>query len=330
MEFDHALAFWGEHLVKLAIWVVLALSLNLINGCCGLFSLGHQGFWAAGAYTAALVMKFSPHHAGANWTGFMLSFPAAFLVAAGFGLLVGVPCLRLRGDYLAIATLGFSEILRNVIQNSETLGFSFGFKFPDDAVASGLSKNAKYYLFLALAWSAVALVAIVLRNLMRSPHGRAILAVRDDERAAELLGVNLTFDKVFVFVLGAGMAGLAGALFANYTAFVTVKDFDFNQGVLMVVMVVLGGMGNMLGTFIAATVLYFIPVLLALWLPELQVPVFYDPTQNGVVYCDIKSLWQVFYALLLIVAVLVRPQGMMHGLHLWGPKKSAPQLIGKI
>jgi len=154
---------------------------------------------------------------------------------------------------------------------------------------------------------------ILLRNLIRSSHGRAIQAIRDDERAAELLGVNLTYYKVLVFASGAGIAGFAGALFANYNSFVTLEDFNFNAGVLMVVMVVLGGMGDLLGTFIATITLYFIPVLLALWLPSTKVPVFYDPTQGGVVYSDIKDLWQVLFSVLLIVVVLVRPQGILKG-----------------
>ena len=145
--------------------------------------------------------------------------------------------------------------------------------------------------------------------------------MRDDERAAELLGVNLTRYKVLVFVIGAAFAGLAGATFANYNAQVTPEDFNFNAGVLMVVMVVLGGMGSFTGTIVATVLLYFAPVLLALWLPTCQVPVFYDPTQGGVVYREVKELWQVFFSLLLIIMVLSVPQGIMGGQELRWPWK---------
>jgi branched-chain amino acid transport system permease protein len=319
MNLDHLVSFWGHHLIMVGIWLTLTLSLNLINGYCGLFSLGHQGFWAAGAYAAAVVMAtLSPDSAHPTWVAYGLSFLAGGAVAALFGLLVGVPCLRLRGDYLAIATLGFSEILRNVIQNSEFLGQSLGLAVPNfvrlrlNTVLESKTATLTWYgVYFIAAWGLAALTWLILKNLIGSSHGRAIQAIRDDERAAELLGVNLTFYKVFVFALGAGFAGLAGAMYANYNGRVTLEDFSFNIGVLMVVMVVLGGMGNLTGTILATAVLYFIPVLLALFLPDVKVPVFYDPTQGGVVYSEVKNLWQVFFSMLLIVVVLVRPQGIL-------------------
>lgn len=305
-------SFWSQHITMAGIWLTLTLSLNLINGYCGLFSLGHQGFFAAGAYAAGAAVVFIPHGEGLNWTGYALSFPIGFLVAAVFGLLVGLPCLRLRGDYLAIATLGFSEILRNVVQNVEPLGKSLGLSVPN-IVKKATSKSTNEIYYIVLAWAFAAFTLLLLKYLIRSPHGRAIQAIRDDERAAELLGVNLTFYKVLVFVTGAGLAGLAGAIFANYNSFVTLEDFSFNQGVLMVVMVVLGGMGNMTGTIMATLVLHFTPILLALWLSTARIPVFYDPTQPGDhwVYSEVKSLWQVIFSLLLIIIVLVRPEGIM-------------------
>jgi branched-chain amino acid transport system permease protein len=169
-----------------------------------------------------------------------------------------------------------------------------------------------YFIYLVLVGLAVAFTIYVLRNLIRSSHGRAIMAIRDDDRVAELLGVNLTRYKVLVFVTGAAFAGLAGAMFANFNTLVSPDDFSFNIGVLMVVMVVLGGMGSLLGTVLATLLLYFIPVILQIALPaDFQVPVFFDPTQGGVVYRDLKGLWQVFFSVLLIVVVLVRPQGIM-------------------
>jgi branched-chain amino acid transport system permease protein len=338
MDLDRLVSFWGHHLVLMAVWLTLTLSLNLINGYCGLFSLGHQGFWAVGAYAAAVTMRetsivttlpsgleqFTP-----TWFGFMLSFPVAMTVAGIFGLLVGLPCLRLKGDYLAIATLAFSEILRNVLQNSEYLGRSVGMPITRIVRQSISDRNTAMYAYVALAWTVAIGTLLVLRNLTKSSYGRAITSIREDERAAELLGVNLTRYKVMVFVIGAAFAGLAGAVFAHYTGHISPDHFGFSEGVLMVVMVVLGGMGSFTGTMIATIVLRMIPELLALWLPDVRVPVFYDPTQtfsdpltgqaHHVVYRNLRELWQVMFSVLLIVVVLVRPQGIMGGRKLRWP-----------
>jgi len=319
-DFDRAISFWGHHIIMVCVWLTLTLSLNLINGFCGLFSLGHQGFWAVGAYAAAVTVV---HFPGGGWPALLLSFPVAIGAAAFFGFLVGLPCLRLKGDYLAIATLGFSEILRNLIQNSETLGQSLGMSFPNIIRLSVSERRSFYLIYIALALIVVFATLLILRNLIHSAHGRAIQAIRDDDRVAELLGVNLTRYKVLVFVTGAAFAGLAGALFANYNAQVTPDDFSFNVGVLMVVMVVLGGMGSFTGTIVATTLLYFVPILLSLWLPQTLVPVFYDPTQGGVVYRELKELWQVLFSLLLIGVVLVRPRGIMGGRELRWPWRKA-------
>lgn len=309
---DQTIAFWGHHLIIAGIWLILTLSLNLINGFCGLFSLGHQGFWAVGAYSSAVFLNFLLGHGCPDLLAFGLTFPFGMLMAAFFGLLVGLPCLRLRGDYLAIATLGFSEILRNIVLNSEMLGMSLGLSVPNIIRRSVEERRNAYFIYFALVLVAILITIVVLRNLIRSSHGRAIMAIRDDDRVAELLGVNLTRYKVLVFVTGAAFAGLAGALFANYNTLVTPDDYSFNVGVLMVVMVVLGGMGSFSGTVLATLILYFTPVILQIALPsDFQVPVFYDPTQGGVVYRDLKGLWQVFFSLLLIIIVLVRPQGIM-------------------
>jgi branched-chain amino acid transport system permease protein len=326
MDFDRALAFWGEHLIMVAIWLTLTLSLSLINGFCGLLSLGHHGLWAVGAYAAAATVVYLPDVVGSPWIAFALSFPIAMLAAAFFGFLIGLPCLRLKGDYLAIATLGFGEIVRNVVQNSKPLGQSLGMSFPNLVRNAVPERRYHYYIYLAATWAVAALTLLVLRNLMTSSHGRAIKAIRDDERAAELLGVNLTRYKLLVFVIGAAFAGLAGALFANYNAQVTPDHFTFNIGVLMVVMVVLGGMGSFTGTILATLLLYFAPVALMLWLPDTKIPVFWDPTEGGVVYRGVKELWQVLFSAILILVVLIRPQGMM-GSHelswLWRRKHAA-------
>lgn len=348
MDWGHQFSFWCDILVLMGVWVSLALSLNLINGCAGLFSLGHQGFLAVGAYATALMVPYVSPGMGEVAPGFvpfLLSFPAAMIAAALFGLLVGLPCLRMRGDYLAIATLGFAEIFRNVANNSERLGKAQGLQVHNvvrdtllhwrgwGAVKSvtGLSPaeyealreaerwadRGSMLFFLALSWGVVILTLAVLRNLMKSGHGRAIQAIRDDETAAELLGVNLTRYKVLVFVLGAALAGLAGAVQANYQRYVSPDAANFMQGVTLIAIIVLGGLGSATGTVLAACAVYLCPVLLSFAPDEWRIPVFYDPTRPADpelghwIYQSPKNLWQVFFALALILVVLLRPQGLM-------------------
>jgi branched-chain amino acid transport system permease protein len=350
MDWGHQFSFWCEHGILLGVWVTLALSLNLINGCTGLFSLGHQGFWAVGAYAAALLVPLTTSGPSEGYfppglLPFLLSFPVAMLGAALFGLLVGLPCLRMRGDYLAIATLGFAEILRNVANNTESLGKAQGLQvhnvvretllrwqgWSTTTSVSNLS-TAEYealraaerwsdrgtmIFYLLLSWGVVVLTLIVLRNLMKSGHGRAVQAIRDDETAAELLGVNLTRYKVLVFVLGAALAGLAGAVFANYQRYVSPEAFNFMQGVTLVAIVVLGGLGSFTGTVLAACVIYLFPVLLSFAPRNWLIPIFYDPTRPADpelghwIYQSPRDLWQVFFALMLILVVLLRPQGLL-------------------
>ena len=168
MDFSRFLSFWGHHFIMVAIWITLTLSLNLINGFCGLFSLGHQGFWMVGAYAAGITVVYMK----GSLAGFVLSFFAGMLAAAVFGVLVGLPCLRLKGDYLAIATLGFSEILRNVVQNSETLGQSLGLQVPN-VIRQMTDRNGSYMVFLALAWAIAIATLLLLGNLIRIPRKAA-------------------------------------------------------------------------------------------------------------------------------------------------------------
>jgi branched-chain amino acid transport system permease protein len=333
--------FWGEHGVLLGVWVSLALSLNLINGCAGLFSLGHQGFWAVGAYAAALLVPLAASGEPPGWGAYVLSFPVAMLAAALFGLLVGLPCLRMRGDYLAIATLGLSEILRNLANNSELLGKAQGLQVHNVVRAMMLAwlgdtdraRRAELWFYLVLSWGVAAGTLLLLRNVMKSGHGRAIQAIRDDEEAAELLGVNLTRYKVLVFVLGAALAGLAGAVYANFQRYVSPGQFNFMQGVTLVIIVVLGGMGSFTGTVLATVGIYLVPVLLTFAPSEWVMPVFYDPTQNDPlhghwVYRSPKELWQVIFALLLIMVILVRPKGLM-GRAEWSLVEAWRRLFGR-
>ncbi len=292
------LYFALDHLIHFGILTILALSLNLINGYTGMFSLGHHGFFAVGAYAAGAFVLFTmpenPSLAiGVTW--FILSVMVGVLAAGIFGVVVGVPCLRLRGDYLAIATLGFGEIVRIVMQNTDAVGAARGLEIQYLLVHRSKDTELLYVgVYLGLTVAAVATTYWVIRNLLRSTHGRALIAIREDEVAAELLGVNLTRYKVLSFVVGAGFAGLAGALYVNYMTQIEPKEFNLLKGIYILLYVVLGGMGSMSGTVLATFLLYVIDkVVLNLMPPEVQA-------------------WrEVMFALMLVVLMIARPQGIM-------------------
>ena len=276
-------------LVYVALNVILVASLNLINGFTGQFSLGHAGFMAVGAYVGAAFTRFWGQTVLAHLT--FIPAPAAQallltaalllggLAAAVVGLLVGLPTLRLRGDYLAIATLGFGEMVRIIIPNLEVVGGAKGF--------GGFPKLTTLFWTLVWAW----LTVVLLKNLVNSVHGRALLAIREDEVAAEAVGINTTFYKTTAFVLGAFFAGVAGCLFAHFLLYINPASFDFLKSVELVVMVVLGGMGSLTGSVVAATVL----TVLREWL-------------------RVAGAYRlVLYAALLVVMMLIRPTGLLGG-----------------
>ena len=276
--------------------IILAVSLNLINGYTGQFSLGHAGFMAVGAYTSAVLTtkvgeKIVPMLGGAAALEplfFLAALIAGGLTAACSGLLVGAPSLRLRGDYLAIVTLGFGEIIRVIVQNMQAVGGSRGY-----SVTHG-------YTNFFWTFSMAALTVYTVSSLVNSTYGRGFLAVHDDEVAAEAIGINTTKYKVTAFVMGAFFAGIAGGLYAHSKQFLTPGGFDFMKSIEIVVMVILGGMGKNAGVICAA-------VLLTL-LPEVLRP--------------IAQYRMVIYSLLLIVLMLTRPQGLFH----WR-KRARPSLM---
>ena len=268
--------------------IILAVSLNLINGFTGQFSIGHAGFMAVGAYlsaaftfylgrdgVAALAAAGVPE--GVAVSGFLLAgLILGGLAAALSGLLVGLPTLRLRGDYLAIATLGFGEIIRVILLNIDAVGGARG--FADIPPWSNLT--------WVLVWSAVTIG--VAWNLVHSTHGRAFISVREDEIAAEALGIDTTRYKVVAFVLGAFFAGVAGGLFGHYLAYLHTNSFTFIKSIEVVIMVVLGGMGSITGSVLAAIVLTALPEVLR----------------------PVREYRMVIYSLLLIVLMITRPQGL--------------------
>ena len=289
--------WWTNLLVLVAVYALLGLSLNLINGYARMFSLGHHGFWAMGAYAAAW-MTVEMHGTVPGPVLFVLSCLFAMLVAAIGGIIIGVPCLRLRGDYLAIATLGFGEIIRIAIQNTDpsVLGGSLGLRVPRILMTvTRDSKSDFRLLFVALSFGLVVLVAIVIRNYIKSANGRAMLAVAQDETAAGLLGINPTRSKVTAFVLGSMIAGLAGAVYAHYQGNITPLEFSFLEMVKIFLIVVLGGLGSISGCVIAAFLLIFVEQ----WLAKL-------PADAGV----FKDWWQVEYAAILVLLMIFRPRGI--------------------
>jgi branched-chain amino acid transport system permease protein len=277
-------------LVGIGVNVILAVSLNVVNGFTGQFSLGHAGFMAVGAYTAA---KVTLALSGAAVAGlpvvvsdqvvFAFALACGMVASAAAGFLVGMPSLRLRGDYLAIVTLGFGEIIRVIIENTRALGQATGIP--------GLPPLTN------LVWVGMGVIATVsmARRLVGSSHGRALLAIREDEVAAEAMGVDTTGYKVRAFVLAAAFAGLAGGLLVHYILLVTPRMFTFVRSIEVVAMVVLGGMGSVTGSVLAATILS-----LALeWLREVE-------------------QWRmVLYALLLVVLMLARPTGIFGTREIW-------------
>lgn len=250
--------------------IILAVSLNLINGHTGQFSLGHAGFMAVGGYTAAKLTLLT----SAAW--FPVGILLGGLTAAVAGLAVGVPSLRLRGDYLAIVTLGFGEIIRVIFQNSEFFGAATGL--------TGIPKLTTLFW----AWALSAVVVYVIACLVNSTYGRGFLCVHDDEVAAAAMGISPTRYKVTAFVIGAFFAGVAGALYAHHKRVLQPDSFNFIKSIDIVVMVILGGMGRTAGVIAAAIVLTILPEML-----------------RG--FADYRMI---IYSLLIIILMIARPQGL--------------------
>lgn len=291
-------------MIVIMINMILGMSLNLVNGFTGQFSLGHAGFMAVGAYTSAYLaeqwfLNVGPITGPMQLVMFPIFGIFAGLVAALAGLLVGLPSLRLRGDYLAIVTLGFSEIIRVTLLNTEAVGAARGFydvKGPDDWSLGPLVISRFLTSYgLALFW--VLVTFYVIWRIVRSGHGRAFLSVRDDEIAAEAMGINTVRAKVQAFAISSFFAGVAGSIFAHYMNYLNPASFTFNKSVDAVIIVVLGGMGSLSGSLMAAVFVTIIPELLR-------------PLQE-LIGIDLRML---IYALLLILMMILRPRGIFGSL----------------
>ena len=285
--------YYYDIIVGVGINIILAASLNLVNGYTGQFSLGHAGFMAVGAYFSSWLTLSFGYLLGlgalGTTTAYVVALIAGGLLAAFTGLAVGIPSLRLRGDYLAIVTLGFNEIIKGVIQNAEPLGAQRGL--------GGMAQHTNFFWTYAFA----ALTVYVVLSLVHSTYGSGFLAVRDDEIAAEAMGINTTKYKVLAFVIGAFFAGVAGGLYAHFKQFVHPEGFNFLRSFDIVVMVILGGMGSTAGVCFAAVLLTILPEWLRAvagspWLPEWLRPI----AENRMI----------LYSLLLIILMLTRPQGL--------------------
>lgn len=264
--------------IDVGINIILAVSLNLINGHTGQFSLGHAGFMAVGGYTAAsftIALSNTVPPAAMPFV-FLAALVLGGLTAALAGLAVGVPTLRLRGDYLAIVTLGFGEIIRVVFQNMESVGGASGLK--------GIPGLTNFFW----AWALAAVTVFAVTCLVNSTYGRGFIAVHDDEVAASSVGINPVRYKVTAFVFGAFFAGIAGGLYAHHKQFLSPTGFDFMKSIDIVVMVILGGMGRTAGVIVAAILLTLLPEFLR----------------------GFAEYRMILYALLIIVLMILRPQGL--------------------
>ena len=265
-------------LEKVAISIILAVSLSMVVGFLGELSLGHAGFMCVGAYLGGKTSVILEPILGETPT-LLVSLIVGGMVAALFGVVIGLPALRLRGDYLAIVTLAFGEIVRSIFMNSsdESFGGSLGLNTP---------RFNKDYLFIIGLILVIGCLAVT-QNLIRSKHGRAITSIRDNEIAAKATGINVTKYKLIVFAVSSFFAGIAGVLFSysNYT--VQSTNFDYNYSIEILVMVVLGGMGSINGSIIAATLITFLDVKL-----------------QTILTGNLAVLQDLFYALILIVLVI--------------------------
>ncbi|MBD8753738.1 ABC transporter permease subunit [Pseudomonas coleopterorum] len=318
---------WVRTLDFALLYLMLALGLNIVVGYAGLLDMGFITFYAVGAYLTALLA--SPHltvhfalladwfgpglHVGIGWL-----VPLAALLAAGVGVLLGAPTLRLRGDYLAIVTLGFGEIIRVLMRNLDrplnitngAKGISsvdpvslFGFSLARTQDVLGLrlpSVYLYYYLFAALA---LAIVFICMR-LENSRIGRAWVAIREDEDAAKAMGIDTVRFKLLAFAMGAAFGGVSGAMFASFQGFVSPESFSLNESIVVLAMVVLGGMGHIPGVVLGCLLLAALPELLRASLAPLQQALF------GYVPVDPEIIRQLIYGLALILAMLYRPAGL--------------------
>lgn len=265
-------SYYKITLYNICINIILAVSLNLVIGICGQFSLGHAGFMCIGAYSAGIISKMMP-----SFGGLVLGIVVGFLISGIIALIVSIPTLRLRGDYLAIATLGFAEIIRILVQNMEITNGAAGL--------TGIPQLTTWPILML----GVVVSIVVVCNFTHSAPGRACISIREDEIASEAMGINTTKYKVIAFVIGALLASLAGALFACNFYVIKPGQFTFNRSIDILVMVVFGGMGSMTSSVIAAIVIGIINMVLQ----------------------SFSELRMIIYGLALVGIMIFKPTGLL-------------------
>lgn len=278
-------AYWQIILDQALIVSIGALGLSLIYGFAGQFSLGHAAFYGIGAYTAGVIGRVLGR---GSFLWFLAALPAGMAAAAVVSFLVGMPVLRLRSDYLGIATLGFGIIVRALLNNSDKLYAPLG-------GATGMTGVPQLATFDVIFWL-YALTAMVVRNLVHSGYGRSWMALREDELAADVMGINTARVKQLAFVLGCSLAGLAGALYAYRYPYLHPSSFDLVKSLDFLLIVVLGGLGSVTGTLITSVAFIFLLEILRAVL--------------GQSFVDLRG---VIYALILIVTILLKPEGLFAG-----------------
>lgn len=264
-------------LSRIAYSIIMAISLNLVVGFLGELSLGHAGFMCVGAYIGCYCANLLHPVLNNPLLVLIIAMVIGGLCAAVFGFIIGLPALRLKGDYLAIVTLAFGEIVRNVFKNLPWFGGAMGLN----------TKTYKPASLFIVAFVVVLIVLFLSQNLIRSKHGRAVTAIRDNEIAAKAMGINVTFYKLLIFVISSAFAGVAGVIYGHFATPVMYSFFSYNYSIEVLVMVVLGGMGSLNGSIIAATLITYINFLL-------------QDNLSG----DLAALRLLVYALILIVVVL--------------------------
>lgn len=264
-------------LSRIAYSIIMAVSLNLVVGFLGELSLGHAGFMCVGAYIGCYCANLLHPVINNPLLVLIIAMVIGGACAAVFGFIIGLPALRLKGDYLAIVTLAFGEIVRNVFKNLPWFGGAMGLN----------TKTYKPSSLFVVAFVVVLIVLFLSQNLIRSKHGRAVTAIRDNEIAAKAMGINVTFYKLLIFVISSAFAGVAGVIYGHFATPVMYSFFSYNYSIEVLVMVVLGGMGSLNGSIIAATLITYINFLL-------------QDNLSG----DLAALRLLVYALILIVMVL--------------------------
>jgi len=305
---------WEAKVVPIALFIILALGLNVVVGFAGLLDLGYAAFFAIGAYTAAFltspVSPFAFVREG-HPVNFFLAMLISAAVAAGFGVLLGAPTLRLRGDYLAIVTLGFGEIVPLVVKNTPditkgTQGMN-PIGYPEiPGIVFALDPVPWYYLIVT-----VLLISVVITSRLRTARiGRAWAAMREDEVAAASMGINLVTTKLFAFSLGASFSGFAGSIWASYLQVIAPEQFDFSVSIFVLSMIILGGLGNIGGVIAGGVLLGGVDRILFDWISGIVHGIGAAINNQDLQFMDVSRSRQMIFGIALVFMMLVRPEGL--------------------